>query len=322
AVGPASPGPGGPGPMVGPRRRKFLLNELRFAAENARFRPPWTEALVQEVHGLLLGDLGLSPPAGEFRGVPHTRLGARGQPLYETCPPGRIEADLRAMLDWVDRFGAALHPVVPAAVLLHGFQIIRPFPVGNATVGRTMALMYLQSFGMTNVNLVPVSSSISESPELLMRLMLWTQSTGGYTELVDFLLDRLVVAYLSATGRWLDRRRASDQLDEIALRILSRARRSPGWFSPNVASQWVGARSAATVRRHLNELVQRGFLEALGRTRGKRYRIVSSLSVLPKIADRFGGFPPGAPPFEAKSTVESAAPDPESWSSSGGETSP
>jgi len=297
-----------PVPGLGPRRRQFLVNALRFAQETARFRPPWNAALVQDLHAVVLANLNLDPAPGEFRTEPYTATGPRGVPLFETCPPERISAELQAMLDWVDRYGATLMPAIPAAVLLHGFQTIRPFGAGSTTVGRMMALIYLQSFGLPNAGLAPVGEAVVESPELLLRLMLWTQSTGSYTELVDFLLDRLMLAYRRATVRWIGREDPEDRLDEVALRLLSRARRSPGWFSTQEAVGWIGGRSGPTVLRRLNELVRDGFLESLGHTRAKRYRLVSPITAVPILLKRFGAaeHEPAAAPSR---THEPVAPD-------------
>ena len=296
---------------LGPRRRQFVLNALRFASENARFRPPWTETLVQDAHAVLLADLGLPTTPGEFRTEPYASQGVRGESIYETCPPDRVPGELRGVLDWVDRFGATLHPVIPAAVLLLAFRSIRPFPTGSTTVGRMLSTIYLQSYGLPNVGLVPATETVTAEPELLSRLMLWTQSTGSYSEVVDFLTDRLLLAYRAGAQRWLGRGGRSDRLEEVELRLLARARRSPAWFSAQEATRWVGGRSAPTVLRHLNDLVRRGLLESLGRTRGKRYRLVPPRSVLPELTIRFGVGPMETPARRSRAAEEPAAPDPE-----------
>ncbi|MCI4360327.1 MAG: Fic family protein [Thermoplasmata archaeon] len=300
-----------PTPGLGPRRRRFILNALRSSQETARFRPPWTESLVLDLHASLLTGLDLPYPPGEYRTAPHTAIGPRGQTLYETCPPERIPAELRGLLDWVDRYGATMRPIIPAALLIQGFQSIRPFPTGSTTVGRMLAMAYLQSFGLPNAGLAPIAESVGESPQLLQRLMMWSQATGVYTELIDFLMDRTMEAYARATRRWLGRRPPSEQLDEVALRLLSQARRSPGWFSASEAMGWVGGRGGPTVLRHLNGLVRRGVLESLGQTRAKRYRLVSPASVVPILIDKFGG-PKYAPSAIRAVAREGAVADPAS----------
>jgi Fic/DOC family len=272
---------------LGPRRRQFAVNLLRFSQDTAQFRPPWTVPIVREAHRVLLDDIGRPPLAGEWRTEPFIGRGARGEPLYETCPPEQVSTELAALLEWVDRYGPALHPVVPAAVLLQGFRTIRPFPLGNATVGAAIALAHLRESGLPNASLVPMGRTSSESSALLERLSLWTQASGSYSDLIDLHLDRLVTAYLAAIDRWLGPHRTPPGLDEVALRVLSRTRRSPGWFTPEEAARWVGGRGRTTVRRHLNDLVARGFLESIGRTRGKRYRAPSPQSLVSALMARF-----------------------------------
>ncbi|MCI4318006.1 MAG: Fic family protein, partial [Thermoplasmata archaeon] len=107
----------------------------------ARFEPPWTLALVQELHALLARNIPSDPLPGSLRTRPFTIYGSGGAAVYRACPPTRVSAELSALLSWVDRAGPTLNPLIPAAVLLQGFHSIRPFPSGNLTVGWTMAQM-------------------------------------------------------------------------------------------------------------------------------------------------------------------------------------
>jgi Fic family protein len=206
--------------------------------------------------------------------------------LYHTCPPERIRSELKGLLSWIDRVGPTMMPVIPAVVLLQGLQSIRPFPVGNMAVARTLVTLYLHHHGLPNAELVPVGAAALESPELLLRLLLWTESSGSYTELIDYTLDSTLSAYAAGARRWLSSSSGSGPLEEVALRLLAKARRTPGWFSARDATGWVGGRSGQTVLRHLNQLVRVGLLESLGLTRAKRYRLVSRRSMIPELARR------------------------------------
>ncbi|MCI4318007.1 MAG: hypothetical protein L3J96_05655, partial [Thermoplasmata archaeon] len=137
---------------------------------------------------------------------------------------------------------------------------------------------------------VPVGRMMFSRPELLLRLMLWTELMGSYSELLDFTADSVLSAYRDGAKRWLSSDSpAGDAIQETALRLLTQARRNGGWFTASEAANWVGNRSEQTVLRHLNELVRRGIFESLGRTRGKRYRVISRHRMLPEIARRLGG---------------------------------
>jgi hypothetical protein len=237
---------------AGGTRRQFLLNALRFSAESARFRPPWTVAMVQEAHGVLLSGLGLASRPGELRSKPYSGTDDEGEPIYTTCPPDRIAADLQALLTWIDQMGPTLMPIIPAAVLVQGFHSIRPFPVGNMTVARTLSAFYLTLFGLPNASLVPVADSTSASPELMLRLMLWTEASGSYSELVDYMMDTTLQGYNIAAARWLGGGEGPKRMGEVALRLLARARRASGWFSAQDAAGWIGGQSDRTTLHHLN----------------------------------------------------------------------
>jgi Fic/DOC family protein len=282
-------------PALGPMRRQFVLNALRLAEEPARYRPPWTDTLIEEVHAVLLQGIGPIGTSGVLRTTPYSSEGPTGELLYSACPPDRIRSELQSLLEWVDRTGPTLMPVIPATVLLQGLHSIRPFPYGNMTVARTMAILYLRRNGLLNAELAPIGSAALATPETLFRLLLWTESTGSYTELVDFTMDAVATGYAEGVRRWLGPGSGAAGSEEVALRLLAKARRTPGWFSARDISGWVGGRSEPTILRHLNRLVLSGSLEALGLTRAKRYRFVSARSMLPELRRRIEGAGPSSP---------------------------
>jgi hypothetical protein len=276
-------------PSLGPMRRRFLLNALRLAEEPVRFRPPWTDSVVEDVHAVLHAEIGPVGTPGVLRTAPYSAEGPRGEILYSACPPDRIRGELQSLLSWVDRAGPTLMPVLPATVLLAGLHSIRPFPYGNMTVARTMAILYLRHHGLLNAELAPIAPAALADSETLFRLLLWTESTGSYTELVDFTLDAVATGYAQGVRRWLGPDSRSIEFEEVALRLLAKARRTPGWFSARAIAGWVGGRSDPTVLRHLNHLVGAGSLESLGNTRAKRYRFVSPRALLPELRRRIEG---------------------------------
>jgi Fic family protein len=283
-----------PDAQVRSARERFVRNEVRLSMEAARFRPPWTVSLLQDIHASLLDGLDLPGVAGELRTEPLVTSDPDGFAVSETCPPEKVAAELEEVLGWVDRVGATYHPLIPATVLFQSVYAIRPFPLGNVTVGRTLAVQYLRLFGLPNIGLTSLPRVSEGSRELMGRLLLWTEATGSFQELLDHSLDTVLEAYTESNDRWLGGSGRPDGLEEASLRLLTRARRDPGWFSTRDAMRWVGARSDQTVLRHLNDLVGRGLLESLGKTRGKRFRLASPVAPV-----RSDSAPPGSPELEA-----------------------
>lgn len=268
-------------PLNDRQQRRLAENHVRLGRESARFRPPWTVGLVQDAHALLFQGVDLAVVPGTFRQRPFLATDPEGEPMFRTCPPDRMVGDLQAVLDWVDRYGATYHPLIPATVLFQAVYSIRPFSVGSTTVGRMLAQLYLRYFGLPNIAMTPATAVSLASPELTYQLLLWAEATGSYTELLDHTLDSVVHAYAVANRRWLGDSDPAHRLEEVQLRLLARARREAGWFSAREAMRWVGATSDQTVLRHLNRLVSRGILESLGRTRGKRFRVAPPASAAP-----------------------------------------
>ncbi|MCI4345304.1 MAG: Fic family protein, partial [Thermoplasmata archaeon] len=176
-------------------RQRFGLNELQFLSEGARFRPPWTVHMVQAVHEVLFQKLDVPFPPGELRERSFVGVGPAGTPVYRACPPESVAKELAAVLEWVDRVGPTLAPVIPATVLMHSFQSVRPFPSGNHAVGWMLSQYYLHLFGLPNAATVPFASTEASDPELRLRLMLWTEVSGSFTELVDHTVDAVRDAY-------------------------------------------------------------------------------------------------------------------------------
>ena len=292
---------------LGPLRRRAIVNLVRMYSDAPRFLPPWNVKLVQDLHGVLTQGLGLPGAPGAFRTGEDRDVDRRGRTIFAACPPERIGTELAGLLDWVDRRGSTLMPVIPAAVLLEGFHTIRPFPMGNGTVGRALAGLYLRSSGLPNSDLVLWAPTPDDDVDLVPRLILHAEASGSFTEWLDYVTDATVLAYRRSVSRWVGRPPPQGRaLEEVALRLVVRARRAPGWFSAREAARWIGGRNEQTVGRHLNALVERGILESLGKTRGKRFRWVPTARVLPEVARRFGAGPETAQP-----AAPEIAPDPE-----------
>lgn len=263
------------GPAWDATRRRLAVNHLNVLRVPGLFRKPWRPRLVQDLHGALAAGLDTDGAPGEFRESGYTVRGPDGAEVLRPCPPDRIPSEIHALLEWVNSSAEAYRPMIPAAMILQSMVLLRPFAWGNVTVGRVLAEGYLRLNGLPNSWLAPVGPSVFHEPALLYRLCLWSESSGGYAELLDFLTDAILRAYRTATRRWLSEGSGSLELDEVALRLLARARRLPDWFSAREAASWVGGRNDQTVLRHLNRLVRLGVLESTGRTRGKRYRLTA-----------------------------------------------
>ena len=182
--------------------------------------------------------------------------------------------ELSSLLEWVNRRCGVYFPIVGAAVFFHEFESIHPFEEGNGRTGRTLFHLLLEELGLPNSRYCKVEKYLIQDPELYYRILGWTDHKGSYLELVDYFTDALLLSYREAVKTLSEKDLLTHDLDEISRRLLVQARRTPGWFSVREASAWIGGRSDQTIRSHLNGLVMRGALRAVGETRSRRYRFV------------------------------------------------
>ena len=268
-----------------------ILNHVFVWQNPGPLATAWAPATIGSVHGFLFEQGEVVDKPGEFRGgtnEPSEVLTDQGQVIFITAPSGVVEEELASLCVWLGRTGAALFPVVAAAVFFHELESIHPFWDGNGRTGRTLFHTYLQLNGLRNAHLCMIEQELAGSdPELYYRILGWTDSSGSYTELIDYFVDGVLAAYRKAHRRLAKLDLLSTSLDETAKRILVRAKREKDWFSVRQASSWVSKRSDQTIRRNLNSLVKAGALHTRGKTVAKRYRFAAPFSI-----PRPGG-PPG-----------------------------
>ena len=123
-------------------------------------RPPISEAVVREIHKLVVGPVWPEfPPEGLVRGEEpgayrlkdHNPLRVGLPPLASSIVPSALEdwtKDVNETLDWMNRpFTGGKHLIEDLARLHAAFERIHPFPDGNGRVGRLVLTHLLVRMG-------------------------------------------------------------------------------------------------------------------------------------------------------------------------------
>ncbi len=250
-----------------------IVNHLLVWLSPERFRLPWSQDGINHLHKDLMSHDPDSRP-GRFRN--HDELVImtdQGQETFKPCPHRHVEREIRSLLDWVNKSGPALHPVVAATVFFHEFESIHPFEDGNGRLGRTLFHIYLQQNGLSNANRCIMEPEILGDRELYYGLLAWTDQENDYAPVLDHFSRSVLTAYEKADAWHRERDLLSHDLGETATQLIKYARRHKEPFTVQQATRWVQARSEQTVRKHLNDLVDLRALESYGKTVAKRYRV-------------------------------------------------
>ncbi len=201
----------------------------------------------------------------------------KGDELFIGCPAEQVGEEIDSLVEWANPRSGAYFPGVAAAVFFHEFESIHPFEEGNGRVGRTLFHMLLENQGLPNSRFCQVEKHLIQDPELYSRVLGWTDFKGSYLELVDFFTDALLEGYREARRRLEEKDLLTHSLEETGRRLLVRARRYGAPFSVREATAWIGGRGEQTIHFHLNDLVRRGGLSAMGVTKSRRYVFASAV---------------------------------------------
>lgn len=267
----------GRSPVAHDASEQDVVNQLIALLDPKVFTMPWTISTLQDVHAIVMGGLGEVAVPGMFRSEPGVVRTDEGQETFIPCPPEHIVPELESLLSWLNSAGEALHPVMAATLFFHEFESIHPFENGNGRTGRVLFHGYLQTHGLTNVNACKVEAEILRDAEFYYRILGWTDLSGSYSELLDFVTESLLTAYSEAAKRFEEKDLLAAGTSETTRRLLEMARAERDWFSVRTASRWVPNVSEQTIRHHLSLLSREGALETRGRTRAKVYRFSASL---------------------------------------------
>ncbi len=230
----------------------------------------WSLDTVKDVHRMLFSDIQGGMP-GEFRTTRTYVMGDDGQEIFIPAPPEHVKDELKALLEWLNDYGAAYSPLVTATVFFHEFESIHPFSDGNGRTGRILFHGYLQSRGLPNSKLCMIEAEILKDKELYYELLAKTDFHNDYEPLIKHFTGAVYRSYRNAEERFREKDLLTSDMDELSRRILMGARRKDDWFDLRDLRVWCVGESEYKLRSRLNSLVELNIIDEMGRTKGKRY---------------------------------------------------
>jgi len=238
------------------------------------FVRPWSEEKLLRLHSLLFR--GVLDRTGFYRtDEAHIETNS-GNETFIPAPAIHVRDEVISLLEWLNEFAPAYDPIVAAAVFFHEFESIHPFENGNGRMGRILLRTYLQRY-FPSIHLCKIEENLLKNKELYYDILGWTDENADYSVFIDFLSSAILEGYKEAKKYFSKREIIGKGLDEVALKIVSRAKGTRGEFTVNEANSWIHGVGYETIRKRLNELVELGVLRARGNTRSRRYCYASPL---------------------------------------------
>jgi len=244
-----------------------ILNHLHSYIAADDFKMPWTAETIKDTHERLTRRTGIAGTPGKIRDHGSVIADKDGFEYMIPCPHGSIEEELKSLLSWLEL--SPYDPVVTATLFFHELESIHPFTDGNGRMGRTLFQILLQELGLKNSKLCRLEEEILSSLETYYDLLGYTDQTSDYRPLIMYISESLHIAYLKAMKEFESRNVLKD-LDETSRSIVIRSR-GMSWFMIQDVSSWV-ALGEQRISQKLNELVNIGVLEKVGKTKSTKFR--------------------------------------------------
>lgn len=205
---------------------------------------------------------------------------------YEAPPRQRLQAEMRAFIEWFNSPPAGLDGLVRAGLAHMWFELIHPYEDGNGRVGRALLDMALAQDEGRATRLYSMSARLMAQRDDYYAA-LERASTGplDVTSWLAWFLDQVeaaihssewvVSAVLRKAQFWIAH--ARDELNERQLKALNRMLDAgPGGFvggMTNKKYQHLTGASAASAQRDLADLVEKGCLVLTGSGRSAHYEL-------------------------------------------------
>ncbi len=192
---------------------------------------------------------------------------------YEAPPAGRMDAEMKEFLEWLQSSRGELDGLVRAAVAHFRFVSIHPFEDGNGRIARAIADMALAQDEGNGCRLYSVSAQIKSERDAYYDVLERTQKGGGdITEwIVWFLecLDRAIRRSDAEVQKAVDKARlwhdiAHLRLNERQQKVVNRLfEAGPDGFEGGLTNRkyrGITKTSRETAKRDMADLVAKGIL--------------------------------------------------------------
>lgn len=242
---------------------------------------PFTENYIKQLHGMLLQESEKDEKRrGEYKKLSNNvaAYDAEGNligTVFETASPFETPQIMRKLVNWTksaleDR---ALHPLIVIGIFIVFFLAIHPFQDGNGRLSRILTALLLLKSGYIYTPYCSIESIIEDNKEGYYRALHKTQSTlkknPDFEPWLMFFLKTLQkhkIRLENKIGEDIVSLRELHELSAKIMEIIADRERITISEITNITNA-----NQNTLKKHLFELVSKGYLVKHGKTRGAWY---------------------------------------------------
>ncbi len=243
----------------------------------------FTENYIKQLHKILLQySTKDEKHRGEYKKLPNSiaAYDADGNQIgivFETASPFETPQMMLELIDWTKTVleDKTLHPLIAIGIFIVNFLAIHPFQDGNGKLSRALTALLLLKSGYSYTPYCSIESIVEDNKESYYRALRATQSTLKNKTSADY--DPWLMFFLRTMRGHkitLENKIDSDisyisDLPALSAQIMELVQRQ-GRITISDIIEKIGA-NANTTKKHLSDLVSKGYLLKHGKTRGAWY---------------------------------------------------
>lgn len=244
---------------------------------------PFTENHIKQLHGIVLNYSSKDiAHRGEYKKLPNNveAFDSNGKSIgviFETATPFDTPRLMSELVSWTTSAfrEKELHPLLVIGVFIVHFLAIHPFQDGNGRLSRVLTTLLLLQWGYRHVPFSSLERIVEENKDGYYRALRASQKQirTEHENLADWL--RFFLSTLKKQKdillRKIEREHFLEKLPPLAEKILAVARERGRITIADAVTLLAANRN--TVKLHLRQLVQQGYLEQHGRGKGTWYSV-------------------------------------------------
>lgn len=269
------------------REVKNYRAALDFIDERRNGDPEITIEDVLKLHELITEGLLSAPKSGHFRKNPVYIENQNHEVLYAAARPQKVEAEVKALLNWVKENQVALHPALISGIIHLQLVAIHPFSDGNGRTSRALTMLYLALNRYDCDGSLVLDTYYAENRQEYYHALeevcdpnFQTAMKADLTPWLEYFTDGFVASLhvLAAEikiAELITPTSANNTLDRSDHDLLSYVA-TFGSIGTSEAEAILPELSRRGIQRRLQELVSLGYLRKVGETKGARYYLSNS----------------------------------------------
>lgn len=242
-----------------------------------------TEGTIKKLHKSVVDGILLPEQIGEYRTKQVViKNSETGEVTFRPSPPVEVPFLMREFLYWINKSDTDIHPILKAAIAHHELVRIHPFIDGNGRVGRALStlILFLEKYDIRQFFSL---EEYYDKDAVTYYEHLQKANAGDMTAWLEYFVLGVAIEFERIKKKILKLSKDTYLKEKLGGRQVFLSERqtkiieyiqSIGYMQNQMFGEVVDDVSEDTVLRDLTDLIEKGIVKKVGKTKASRYVMV------------------------------------------------